>query len=182
MTLIKDLGDPRFWAFFTDFKEESFRLETLQQYAVSYEEGPYRDFLDGVPRYTHPDQAEWAANVAARLAHGARMRRVHVVEEPLTEYLRFELTWPYRDSVEAGEDVRLIPVPRGAWPAALPREDYWLFDRKVAALMRYGLGGEFLEAEITEDPPTIARCVAARNEALRRSVTYAEYMSETGLG
>ena len=43
------------------------------------------------------------------------MQRVHVVSEPLTDYLRFEITG-YRLNVEAGEDVRILPRrQQGAW-------------------------------------------------------------------
>jgi len=178
MALIRDLGDPRFWALFTDFEQESFRLETLQHYAVSYEEGPFRDFLDGVPRYTHPDQAAWVDHIRAKLAAGCAMRRVHVVEQPLTDYVRFELTWPYLDSVRAGEDVRLIPVLRGGWPTALPRQDFWLFDSRVAALMNYAEDGAFLGAEITDEDTVVARCRDWRDASLERAVTYAEFMSD----
>jgi hypothetical protein len=181
MTLIKDLADPRFWALFTDFACDAFRLETLQEYAVSYEEGPFRDYLDGKPRYTHKDQAQWAANVAAKKAQGCSMSRVHIIQHPLTEYVRFELTWPYLDSVRAGEDVRLIAVPRQEWPAALPQEDFWLFDSRLALLMRYGAAGEFLGAELTEAHETVARCVDWRDEAMRLSVPYTEFMGDTNL-
>ena len=34
---------------------------------------------------------------------------MHVIEEPLSDYMRFELE-VYAPNVEAGEDVRLIPV------------------------------------------------------------------------
>ncbi|MEH1167333.1 DUF6879 family protein [Micromonospora sp. CPCC 205539] len=42
-------------------------------------------------------------------------------------YVRFECGWAYEHTVDAGEDVRLIPVPGADWPAALPHYDYWLF-------------------------------------------------------
>ena len=45
------------------------------------------------------------------------MQRVHVVTEPLSDYIRFELTG-YAPNVEAGEDVRVISVREGEpWPA-----------------------------------------------------------------
>ena len=181
MTRITDLADPRFWALFTDFEEDAFRLEALQHYAVSYEEGPFRDYLDGKARYTHSDQAAWADHVAAKRASGHRMSRVHIIELPLTDYVRFELTWPYVDSVGAGEDVRVIPVQRGDWPTGLPHLDFWLFDAKVAALMHYGEEGDFLEAEITTERETVARCVAWRDEALGLSIAYRDFMSDADL-
>ena len=42
---------------------------------------------------------------------------VHVIEEPLSDYIRYELH-AYEPNVEAGEDVRVIPIHRGTWPCA----------------------------------------------------------------
>jgi hypothetical protein len=44
---------------------------------------------------------------AARQA-GKVMQRVHLITEPPTDYLRFELAF-YRGSVLAGEDIRILP-------------------------------------------------------------------------
>ena len=69
------------------------------------------------------------------------MQRVHVVVEPLTAYLRYELAWSY--TPEAGEDIRIIPVQTGQWPAGLPGlgGDFWLFDSARLLRMHYDPAG-----------------------------------------
>jgi hypothetical protein len=41
---------------------------------------------------------------------GRTQQRVHVVTEPLTDYLAYELTWEYGLHAAAGEDIRIIPL------------------------------------------------------------------------
>jgi len=43
---------------------------------------------------------------------GKVFQRVHVVCEPLTDYLRYELGWSYPPNVEAGEEARCCPEVR----------------------------------------------------------------------
>ena len=47
------------------------------------------------------------------------MQRVHVVAEPLTEYLRFDIDWSYPLNAATGEDIRLTRAI-----TALPGTDY----------------------------------------------------------
>jgi len=47
---------------------------------------------------------------------GKVFQRVHVVREPLTDYLRYEFGWSYPPYVEAGEDIRILVAQAGSWP------------------------------------------------------------------
>lgn len=122
--------DGEFTELFRKFKHSAFRLETLQWYGVGYEEGPLEQFLAGKPVVHDPSKDEWCGMIRNAVASGRRMERVHVVVEPLTDYLRYEMH-SYAPNVEAGEDIRLIPVRDGDWPADLPKgHDFWLFDSR----------------------------------------------------
>ena len=143
---------------------------------MSYEEVPFQDFLDGKARYTHPDQAEYANLVRRHISAGRLMSRVHIVNEPLSDYVRFEILWPYADSVEAGEDVRLLAFTGNRWPSDLPKEDFWLFDSELVAVMRYDEEGRFLEAELVTDSGSILQYVRWRDIALETSIPYGKYV------
>jgi hypothetical protein len=122
---------------FDDHFEQSrtniFRLETLQNYGNSGEDPALAAFLAGQPHLLTPAKHAWTALVRDRTATGCVMQRVHMITEPITDYLRFELTWGYQPNVEAGEDIRIIPVAVGQqWPPELPKlTDFWLFDLSV---------------------------------------------------
>lgn len=111
---ITSLDGQEFDALFTSFERGAFRLETLQVYAGAYED-EVRAVLAGDPRPANPIGDKWAARIRADRVAGKTWQRVHVIEEPRTDYLRYELA-VYARNVAAGEDVRVIPVSRGDWP------------------------------------------------------------------
>jgi Family of unknown function (DUF6879) len=123
-----------FSGLFDWFGESAFRLETLDHYAMAYEEEAVRRFLAGEAQDT-TFIAPWLERVAAAVNAGRRMQRVHVVTEPLSDYLRFEITG-YRLNVEAGEDVRVLPR-RATGALELPDHDFWLVDGQQVASMLY---------------------------------------------
>ena len=55
--------------------------------------------------------------IKAAVEAGKVFQRVHVVTEPLTDYLRYELGWSYPPNIEAGEDIRILPTQQGRWPS-----------------------------------------------------------------
>jgi hypothetical protein len=118
---------------FQTFERSAFRLETLQSYGQSGEDTAFDAFLAGQPYVRPPGKERWLGNIARARTVGASMSRVHIVREPLTDYLRFELTWAYAPNVAAGEDVRIVAVgPDEPWPAVLPVDrDFWLIDDRL---------------------------------------------------
>lgn len=69
-----------------------------------------RRFLDGEDLVVDAGMEEWLDTVQGARAAGKCMERVHVVVEPLSDYMRYELTWWYPANVAAGEDIRIIPA------------------------------------------------------------------------
>ena len=104
------------------------------------------------------------------------MQRVHVITQPLTDYLRFELAF-YQGSVLAGEDIRILSGDLAAG-LALPAFDYWLFDGERVAVMYYGDRGTWLHTEIVTELNFVADCCRWRDQALSRAVPLGDYMAE----
>jgi hypothetical protein len=174
---ITSLSEPAFERLFTNVRRSWFRLETLQRYDVEYERQEFAAFLRGEPIDTTP--GPWQAMIRAHVAAGRHLARVHVIEEPHSDYVRYELAG-YPVNVDVGEDVRVIPVRRGEWPAGLPRHDWWLFDDARLWLMHYDDAGRFVAAELVDDRDEVVRHVAWRNDALARSMPLAEYTAAAG--
>ncbi|MDA8372560.1 MAG: hypothetical protein M0026_22175 [Nocardiopsaceae bacterium] len=118
---------------------------------------------------------EWGDEIRAGIAAGRRYSRVHVVTEPLSDYLRFECACGYRLSVTAGEDIRILPVQEGDWPDGIPRLDYWLFDSHRLLKMNYGPDGALLTPELVDDPEQIVAANLWRDRAMHLSVPFTEY-------
>jgi hypothetical protein len=115
---------------FATFERSAFRLETLQSYGQSGEDAAFDAFLAGQPYVRPPGKERWLSNIARARAAGATMSRVHIVREPLTAYMRFELTWAYAPNVDAGEHIAIIAVDDSTpWPKPFPQDyDFWLLD------------------------------------------------------
>nr|WP_221443044.1 DUF6879 family protein [Nocardiopsis algeriensis] len=157
--------------FFEECQYTAFRLETLQVYDVGYEEEAFRRFLADGAVVTSRSHEEWARWVGS----GRQFRRVHVVAEPLTDYVRFECAWAYRSSVEAGEDVNILPVAEGEWPQGIPRFDYWLFDSHQLVRMNYAPDGSMLTPDLVTDPQQIVQANVIRDRALHLAIPFTEY-------
>ena len=84
---------PEFIGKFHQFRYSVFRLETLQSYGNSGEDADFKAFVAGQPKPANPAHEQWQAMVRAKVQAGGLMQRVHVVTEPLSQYMQLELTW-----------------------------------------------------------------------------------------
>lgn len=134
MASSRTLGD-----LFDDFEREAFRLETLDDYSGSGNVDAYRVFQAGQEQ---PEgyNVGWVNELRDLTNAGKRVYRVHILRRPLTKYLRFELGWGYRTNMTGGEEFFILDVTDAPNPLeAAP--DFWLFDSKDTAVMRYDDAG-----------------------------------------
>jgi hypothetical protein len=178
---IDPLIDDEFDRLFEHFEHTAFRLETLQHYTVPSEEKLLYSFLSGDPKPAELDQryAWWHQLIAEAVSNGKRMERVHVVVEPLSDYMRFELLWGYLGNVTAGERIGVIPVEGDKWPRELPGygHDYWLLDSRILAALHYDHEGRFVAVDLIDNPAQIVQANAWRDAALHRSISCEQYIS-----
>lgn len=126
-----------------------------------------------------PADEEWSAMVAAHVAAGRTLQRVHVIVEPLTPYVQYEVAWGYQPSLGAGEDIRVIPCEQGTWPDGLPTgHDYWLLDDQLW-VMTYDDAGRPLYADNVTDPDEVAQHLAWRDRALELSTPVGEFIASS---
>lgn len=162
---------------FSTFWYSVFRLETLQVYADAAEDANIAAFRRGDPR-PPPDPVEdkWDAMLRAHRGAGRVQQRVHVITEPITEYLAYELTWEYGLHTAAGEDIRIITAT-DCWPDDVPQFDFTLFDSRTLFRLNYGPDGALLSADATTEPTRVAGACFARDAALYHGMPWREYMS-----
>lgn len=179
MTELIPPGAPEFTERFRRFRYSAFRLETLSSYGNSGEDADFEAFVNGRPKPPNPDHEQWQEIVSANTAAGRTMQRVHVVTEPLTDYLRLELTWGYGPNAAAGEDIRIIPVREGEqWPVDVPEAtDFWLFDSRELLVMAYAEDGTWLGVDRVTDPGRIVLACHWRDAALHQAVPWTRYVS-----
>jgi hypothetical protein len=169
-----DLDDPAWLALFEDVRESWFRLETLQVYSVDYEREEFEQFVATGAFDREP--GDWQAMISRHVGAGRSLSRVHVIEEPVTDYLRYEFE-AYRQNAAAGEEVRIIPVQGSSWPVGLPEGvDFWLFDDREVWDMHYDEQGRFVEAARSTSADHVDQCRRWRDATLSQSMTLSEYL------
>jgi hypothetical protein len=173
------LTPEEFGAAFESFRRSAFRLELLDRYVAANETEPFRRFLAGEPQ--DPAWREpWKEFVRGAVRDGKRITRVHVVDEPLSDYLEFELTCGYPAGAAAGEDVRILRR-HGRPHLSLTDYDFWLFDDDVAVAMAYDADGNFLGADTITDQVALSWCRRVRTLAIRHSQPLADYLASLGM-
>lgn len=165
--------------FLSTYRVEALHLEMRDIYATDIE----RDRFDAWMRGEAPDsdrEAEWwrpwFALMRANLDAGKSLRRLRIVSEPVTDYIRFERL--DADQLEkAGEQVRWISR-RNASALMLPGNDFWLFDGETVVFTNFSGYGHVLDHCITRDLDIVAQCHAAFEAAWRIGTPNAEFRPE----
>lgn len=163
------------WAkLFTGFTGSAFRLETFQHYSAPDEVEALARFRSGQdPRI---DLAWWTDLARKHTQAGRTMSRVRVIIEPPSEYTRFELV-AYPVMAAAGDDIKIISVRPGNWPANVPHHDYWLFDDRDVWVLNYDSDGVLRSAELRDDPQAVQDHLRWRDAALAQAIPVSEYLA-----
>jgi hypothetical protein len=103
-----------------------------------------------------------------------RFRRVRVVSEPLSDYIRYEHYITEASNIAGGEDVRWLPR-RKAGGLLLPANDFWVLDDRLVRFGYFAGNGEFLEHELTDDETVVSACARAFEAAWRLATPHADY-------
>jgi hypothetical protein len=170
-----------FDACFDRFGTTAFRLETLPAYAVGGAEAERLEaFREGRPRPERSVRTSpWLRRIATSTADGKYWQRVRVLDEPLTEYQRYQLA-SLVESAACGEDIRVAVAGVHVHPGDVGG-DFWLLDAETPAaaaiLLTYDGAGRFAAAELHRDTETVLACMADADFALRCSVPLNEYLA-----
>jgi hypothetical protein len=155
-------------------KTSACRLETLQHYTVPGDEGRQQAFHAGLPLPSPGQGKQDSLKLITELRErGRKISRVHVVDRPLSGYVRYELA-VYAENVTAGEDVRIADRSQHPALAALTH-DFAIFDGQTVILFDYDSSGRVGGYRIANAPETIRRCLEQYDLAFTWSVPLAEF-------
>lgn len=119
------------------------------------------------------DYADWIEQVGAVTARGAEVRRLRVVSEPVTEYVRFEHFVTVMN-LAAGEQVRWLPRHQAAG-LLLPAVEGWVFDEEVVVVNHFTGNGDWVGEERIEDAGIAAAYREAFEAAWSRGIPHEHY-------
>lgn len=174
-----------FDACFSRFTVSVWRLEALQQYTIDEEQERIRAWRDGLPRPERSVRTSpWLRRIALSSVGGKEWGRVHVVDHPLSEYVRYEIGG-YIESAAVGEAIGI--ADRSGYPElADPGPDFWLFDEDTpgafAIMMSYDSDGRWLGAEHTADPVVLGQCREVKAAVTAAAVPLNVYLARIGAG
>lgn len=138
-----------FGQLFADFRASAFRLELLPAYRTPEEEAELAAYRSGeAPSAELGGDTEWRSLLRAGRAAGKRFSRLHVVQSPLSDYLRYECEWGYAFNSALGEDIRILDLSEVDYAGSLPPRDYWLFDDQSGVWQFYDEQGRYQGAEL----------------------------------
>ena len=173
---MKLISDEELWDLFVMFKCEALHLEMRDTYAVKDEAERFARFLERGYR-DHDAEAEerrpWMTLIRNLTAAGKSCRRVRIISEPITDYIRYEWagTGP---NVEAGEQIKWLPR-RLASAIALPGNDFWLFDDASVVFTVFTGEGDVFEHQLVTDTPVVQLCHSAFDAVWSLAIPHSEY-------
>jgi hypothetical protein len=158
--------------FFTSFDHAAVHLEMRDSYGTQVEKPHLRKWERG-----EPDDIEWLKpwfdTVRSGTRSGKAFRRVRIISEPITEYIR----WEHMDAhlfVEAGEDIRWLPR-RLVSPVAFPGNDFWMFDAETVIFSVFSGNGDVIEWQLYTDTAVVQLCQSAFDSAWKLAIPHHEY-------
>ncbi|ONK11460.1 DUF6879 family protein [Streptomyces sp. MP131-18] len=156
------------------FEHTAWRLESRCRYQAAEQSAAYQRFVTG--QRTGPGPAPEEPRGAGRRrqpALGRRVERVRVVDDPPTLGQLYLLDAARRNA-RAGEDVRNLWRADAEW-LKLPGEDFWLFDSRVLAVLRFDDADRLTGIEVVTEPQEVLRACQVRDAAWHHAVPFEEF-------
>jgi Family of unknown function (DUF6879) len=159
-----------------NFEREALHLELRDVYAIDDEGERLARFLERGYR-DHDAEAEerqsWMTLVRDATLAGKMFKRVRVISEPVTDYIRYE--WAGTGAnIDAGEEAKWLPR-RMTSTIPLPGNDFWIFDESIVIFTVFTGKGDVFERQLTTDSAVVQLCRSAFESTWTIAIPHSEY-------
>lgn len=164
-------------------KEEFFKLETLQIYQIDVKSPRFQSYQRGNLEETRKLMREVLLSHPTKphekiKEKNIKFRRVHIVELPLSFYIRFELE-SYKISIELGEEIYLISKEESEkLKRSVEFQDFLMFDNKRVYLLYFDSMSEWKYAELIDDPKEIKGYIHLKEQLLKKSLLMDQFLQK----
>lgn len=165
---------PAFAELIAQTKKSAIHLEMRDVYTP--QGGVFVDWQAGIP-IAFDRHTDWVDMVRGAVDRGVDWRRVRIVSEPVTDFIRYEWETTGIVNVPAGEKVRWLPR-KNASDLFLPGNDFWVFDGRLLRWTHFQGDGSWGPHEFMTDPSLIAKVKEAFESAWERAIDHTEYVPE----
>ncbi|RAY14599.1 hypothetical protein DPM19_12590 [Actinomadura craniellae] len=117
---------------------------------------------------------DWTSLVSATVARGVRVRRVRVVSEPVSEYVRFEHAMTPTVNLSGGEEIRWLSRSN-ARDLLIPAVDVWIVDGETALFLYFSGDGDLVGSDTVTDQAMIGPIVKVFSTAWERAIPHEEF-------
>lgn len=124
---------------FSSFKKSAKRLELLQEYHIEGDEwDSFQKFINGEAVSPYPELAEWNEQISEWRKQGKTIERIRLLENPLSEYLKYEIFEAYVPGTIVGQKINFVsPKQLEKVVGKKKLKDFWIFDDKYVFEMDY---------------------------------------------
>jgi hypothetical protein len=151
-------------------QRRALHLELRDLYAGSK---AFEAWLAGTPYDRSAADTRWRATLAPLAARAVEVRRLRVVSEPVSDYIRFEHEFTPHANLAAGERVRWLPRRRAS-DLLFPGNDFWLVDDRIL-FNHFSGDGEWIDVELLDNADVVKFCLAAFDAAWERGIDHDAY-------
>lgn len=158
---------------FQTFKHTAWRLETRRGYASGREDPDFQAFLatgSSPCDFSEP----WFVNIKAQTEAGKTVGRVRVADKPPTTEQLFLLDY-VRHNAAVGEDIRYL---RRQDATDLPAEDFWIFDSRLVAVLRFDDADNITSIELITEPAEVVRYGTLHDAPVHHAVRRDEFVAQ----
>jgi hypothetical protein len=166
---------------FEMFSTEVSRQQTLQLYSDETYQSEIVEYRKGVSKPDRRD-SEWLRLMNETTRSGKRFLNLHLIDFPVSEYVRYCTAWWYWDWNRCGADIRFLEKNRASKISVeLSQLDIWLFDNRSAFIMTYSPEGCFISAEKLSDERLVQAYARYYRDAFSMGREIESMMSEFGI-
>ena len=166
------MAEPLAYGLFHEAKSTAWHMELRDSYTPC--DPDWLDWQAG-GRFDPAERwASWSDLVRATVNRKVSVRRIRIVSEPVTDYIRFEYDVTAAHNVAAGEEVRWLPRGKAAG-LLVPVSDFWVFDGQVVLWNHFAGDGSWVGEEQADDPALAKSCAASFAATWERAVPHEDY-------
>ncbi len=134
----------KYESYFNNAIKSVFRFEGLQDYSAMDGDEAVEVFKRTSKLLLLPKDTEWWQEMKEKNKRGIITQRIRLIELPLTDYTKMELTWHKEAAEYSGDDIRVIEKKDFDKIISETIPDFWMIDDQYAFPMEYGPKGKFI--------------------------------------
>jgi hypothetical protein len=158
--------------YWNEMSKDWFKLEVLQDYMGEGDGPSLRAWLKGDKKMSiellrTDEDPQFTKNCRHKISQGVKLLRFHVVEEPLTRYMEWEIEHYKHVSIPLrGELIYIVRKPSVAG-VALPAGDLMIFDSTRAIANSYDQNGLVIAADFYDERDDLSGLLDLQNNVVK---------------